>query len=83
MTAIELEFLAKDHYIDALADEEMRCYVTLGKTKTLDEAIELTLEYEAMTKVEEFRKCRAIHTISTQDESTEIKAIEIAKEVSL
>ena len=32
----------------------MRRYVTLGRTKTLDEAIELALEYEAMTKVEEF-----------------------------
>ena len=63
MTARELEFLAKGHYIDALADEEMRPYVTLGRTKTLDEAIELTLEYEAMTKVEEFRKQHAIHTI--------------------
>ena len=36
-----------------------------------------------MTKVEEFRKRRAIHTISTQDESTEIKANEIAKEVKV
>ena len=48
----------------------MTRYVTLGRTKTLDKAIELALEYEAMTKVEEFRKHRAIHTISTQDEST-------------
>ena len=36
MTTIELEFLAKDHFIDALTDDEMRCYVTLGKTKTLN-----------------------------------------------
>ena len=63
MTAIELEFLAKDHFIDALADEEMRRYVTLGRTLTLDEAIELALE--AMTKVKEFRKRRAFHTISS------------------
>ena len=80
MTAIELEFLAKDHFIDALAVEEMRRYVTLGRTKTLDEAIKLALEYEAKTKVKEFRKRRAVHTISTQDELTEIKAIEITKE---
>ena len=66
MTAIELEFLAKDHYINVLADEEMRRYVTLGRTKTLDKAINLALEYEAMTKVEEFRQRRAIHAISTQ-----------------
>ena len=52
MTAIELEFLAKDHFIDVLADEEMRCYVILGRTGTLHEAIELTLECEAMKKVE-------------------------------
>ena len=83
MTAIELEFLAKDHYIDALADEEMRRYVTLGRTKTLDEAIELALEYEAMTKVEEFRKRRTIHTISTLDESNEIKGTEVNKEVKV
>ena len=43
----------------------MRRYVTLGRTKALDEAIELALEYEAMTKVEEFRKRRAIHSISS------------------
>ena len=39
MTAIELEFLAKDHYIDALADEEMRRYDSLGRTTTIDEAM--------------------------------------------
>ena len=71
-TTIELEFLAKDHYIDALADEEMKRYVTLGRTMTLDEAMELALEYEAMTKVKEFRKRRAIHTIST-DAANEVK----------
>ena len=43
MTARELEFVAKGHYIDALADEEMRRYVSLSRTKTLDEAIELLL----------------------------------------
>ena len=64
MSAIELEFLAKDHFIDVLTNEEMRRYVILSRTKTLDEAIKLALEYEAMTKVKEFRKRRAIHTIS-------------------
>ena len=72
MTAIELEFLAKDHFIDALTDEETRRYVTLDKTKTFDEAIGLALEYEAMTKVEEFRKRRAIRTISS-DAKNEVK----------
>ena len=43
MTTIELEYMAKDHYIDAFADEEMRRYVTLGRTKILDKAIEPTL----------------------------------------
>ena len=51
MTAIKLEFLAKDHCVDTHADEEIIHYVTLSRTKTLDEAIELALEYEAMTKV--------------------------------
>ena len=83
MTATELKFLTINHYTDALVDEEMRRYVTLGRTKTLNEEIKLALEYEAMTKVEEFRKRHAIHTISTQDGSTEIKAIEIAKEVKV
>ena len=55
MIAKELEFLAKDHHIDVLVDEEIRRYVTLGRTKTLDEAIELAFKYEAMSKVEEFR----------------------------
>ena len=72
MTAILLEFLAKDHYIDALTDEETRSYVTLGRTNTLDEAIELALDYEAMTKVEEFIKRRVIHTISS-DVINEVK----------
>ena len=51
MTAIELEFLAKDYYID-----EMRRYVALGRTKTLDEAMELAFDYDAMKKIAELRK---------------------------
>ena len=83
MTAIEMKFLAKDHFINALADEEMRRYNTLSRIKTLNIAIKLALEYDTMTKVEELRKRYAIHTIPTQDESNEVKAIEIAKEVKI
>ena len=51
----------------------MRRYVTLGRTKTLEEAIEIAIEYDAMTKIEEFRKRRAIHTISS-DVTNEVNA---------
>ena len=50
----------------------MRRYVTLGWTKTVDNAIELAPEYEAITKVETFIKRRAIHSISS-DLTKEIK----------
>ena len=50
----------------------MRRCVTLGRTKTLDEKIRLAFEYEAMSKVEEFRKLYVIHTIST-DATNEAK----------
>lgn len=57
MTAIELGFLATNHFIDAV-DEETRRNVTLGRTKTLveyeaktlDEAIKLVLQCEAAAK---------------------------------
>ena len=49
--AIELKFLAKDYYID-----EMRCYVALGRTKTLYEAMELAFDWDAMNKIAELRK---------------------------
>lgn len=52
MTAIGLEFLTKGHYINALADEETRRYITLDRTTMLDEVIELALGYEAIIKVE-------------------------------
>ena len=38
----------------------MRRYVSSGRTKTLDEAIELALEYEAMTMVEELTKEKGV-----------------------
>ena len=86
-STILLEFLAKDHYINALADEEMKRYVTLGRTRTLDKAIELVLEYEATTKVEEFRKRSAIHTISTDatngEKENEVNYIKTTENISL
>ena len=75
MTTIELEILVKAHCIDAIADEEIRRYDTFDRSKTLNEAIELALECET-TKVGEFRKRFAIHTIAT-DATNEVKENEL------
>ena len=62
MDEFERDMLAKDHFLDALEDEELCRYVTLGRTNTLEETVTLALEYEAMLKVEKMRHRRFVRT---------------------
>ena len=48
--------------MDALEDEELCRYVTLGRMNTLEETVTLALEYEAILKFEKMRHRRFVRT---------------------
>lgn len=49
------QMLAKEHFLDALTDKEMRLYIQQNRPKTLDEAVQISIEIEASQKAEKQR----------------------------
>ena len=62
------ETLAKDQFMEALLDPEMRYKVYQGKPGTLNEAVTVAVEYEAFLKAEKQRTREKKHIRSVQGE---------------
>ena len=47
--------LAKDHFVDALVDSDMRLYIYQNKTKSLSQAVQVATEWQAFQRAERHR----------------------------
>ena len=45
-----MESLAKDHFLDAIDNPDLRWKIFQARTASLDEALETAIEYEAFQK---------------------------------
>ncbi|XP_046571011.1 uncharacterized protein LOC124279245, partial [Haliotis rubra] len=86
-----VEILAKDHFIEALQESEMRLRVQQSRPRTLDEAVQLAVELEAFQHAEIQRQggrklARVIEDTRNEDLKSQVsdltKAVIMSKQCS-